>query len=187
MPKDNIDREVKKGIGGLDGVNYSELTYEGYGPGGVAILIDTLTDNKNRTASEVRSMLTKHGGNLGESGCVSYLFKKKGMITFNSAKYKENDILETALEAGADDIATHGETIEVTTSPENYMKVIDALAKAGFEKEMSDVSNIPDTTVTLDDEKTEKALKLIEKLEELDDVQAVSTNLEIPDNFELKD
>jgi len=187
MPKDNIDRAIKKGIGGLDGVNYSELTYEGYGPGGVAIMIDTLTDNKNRTASEVRSMLTKHGGNLGESGCVSYLFKKKGMITFNSVKYKENDILETALEAGADDIATHGETIEVTTSPENYMKVIDALAKAGFEKEMSDVSNIPDTTVTLDEEKTEKALKLIEKLEELDDVQAVSTNLEIPDNFELKD
>ncbi|MCL2792377.1 MAG: YebC/PmpR family DNA-binding transcriptional regulator [Spirochaetaceae bacterium] len=187
MPKDNIDRAIKKGIGGLDGVNYSELTYEGYGPGGVAILIDTLTDNKNRTAAEVRSMLTKYGGNLGESGCVSYLFKKKGLITFDSAKYKEDDILETALEAGADDITTHGETIEVMTSPENYMKVLDAFTKAGFEKQMSDVSNLPDTTVTLDEEKTEKALKLIEKLEELDDVQSVSANLEIPDNFELKD
>ena len=187
MPKDNIDRAVKKGLGGLDGVVYTELTYEGYGQGGVAILIDTLTDNKNRTASEVRSVLTKGGGNLGESGCVSYLFKKKGLITFNSEKYKEDDILETALEAGADDITTQGESIEVITSPENYMKVLDALTKAGFEKEMSDISNIPDATVTLDEEKTGKVLKLIEKLEDLDDVQSVSSNLEIPDNFELKD
>ncbi|MCL2705189.1 MAG: YebC/PmpR family DNA-binding transcriptional regulator [Spirochaetaceae bacterium] len=187
MPKDNIDRAVKKGVGGLEGVNYTELTYEGYGPGGVAILIDALTDNKNRTAAEVRSILSKGGGNLGESGCVSYLFKKKGMITFSSAKYKEDDIIEIALEAGADDIATAGETIEVMTSPENFIKVLDALTKANFEKEMSDISNIPDTTVALDEEKTEKVLKLVERIEEQDDVQSVSTNLEIPDNFELKD
>ena len=187
MPRDNIDRAVKKGVGGLDGVNYAELTYEGYGPGGVAILIDALTDNKNRTISEVRSQLSKLGGNLGESGSVSYLFKKKGMITFDSTKYKEDDILEVALEAGADDIATSGETIEVMTTPENFEKVLDALTKAGFEKEMSDISKVPDTTVKLDEEKTEKAIKLIEKLEDLDDVQSVSTNLEIPDNFEFKD
>ncbi len=187
MPKDNIDRAVKKGVGGLDGVNYTELTYEGYGPGGVAILIDALTDNKNRTAAEVRSQLTKGGGNLGESGCVSYLFKKKGMITFDSAKYKEDDILEIALEAGADDISTDGGTIEVMTLPENFEKVLDALTKAGFEKEMSDISNVPDTTVTLDAEKTEKVMKLIERLEDIDDVQSVSTNLEIPDDFELKE
>jgi len=187
MPKDNIDRAVKKGVGGLEGVNYTELTYEGYGPGGVAILIDVLTDNKNRTAAEVRSVLSKGGGNLGESGCVSYLFKKKGMITFNSAKYKEDEILEVALEAGADDITADGDAIEVMTAPENFIKVLDALTKANFEKEMSDISNIPDTTVVLDEEKTEKVLKLVERIEELDDVQSVSTNIEIPDNFELKD
>ena len=187
MPKDNIDRAIKKGVGGLDGVNYTELTYEGYGPGGVAILIDALTDNKNRTAAEVRSVLGKGGGNLGESGCVSYLFKKKGIINYNSAKYKEDDILEVALEAGAEDITADGDTIEVMTAPENFIKVLDALTKANFEKEMSDISNIPDTTVTLDEEKTEKVLKLVERIEELDDVQSVSTNIEIPDNFELKD
>lgn len=187
MPKDNIDRAIKKGIGGLDGVTYTELTYEGYGPGGVAILIDALTDNKNRTAAEVRSVLTKGGGNLGESGCVSYLFKKKGMITFDASKYKEDTILEVALDAGADDITTEGEVIEVMTAPESFEKTLDALTKAGFEKEMAEVSNIPDTTVTLDEEKTEKVMKLIERLEDLEDVQSVSTNLEIPDNFEFKD
>jgi len=187
MPKDNIDRAIKKGTGDLDGVSYTELTYEGYGQGGVAILIDTLTDNKNRTASEVRSVLSKGGGNLGESGCVSYLFKKKGIISFDSKKYKEDDILEVALDAGADDITASDGVIEVMTSPENFVKVLDALTKAGFEKEMSDISNIPDTTVKLDEEKTQKVLKLIDKLEELDDVQSVSSNLEIPDNFEFKD
>ncbi|MCL2294263.1 MAG: YebC/PmpR family DNA-binding transcriptional regulator [Spirochaetes bacterium] len=187
MPKDNIDRAIKKGTGDLDGVNYTELTYEGYGPGGFAILIDTLTDNKNRTVSEVKSQLSKLGGNMGEAGCVSYLFKKKGMITFDAAKYKEDSILEVALEAGADDISTSGGTIEVITAPENFEAVLDALAKAGFEKEMADVLKIPDTTVKLDEEKTQAALKLIEKLEDLDDVQSVYSNLEIPDNFEFKD
>lgn len=187
MPKDNIDRAVKKGTGDLDGVNYVELSYEGYGPGGVAILIDALTDNKNRTAAEVRSQLTKGGGNLGESGCVSYLFKKKGIISFDSSKYTEDEILEPALDAGAEDISTQGSAIEVITSPEDYETVLDALAKAGLEKEMSDISMVPDTTVKLDNEKTAKVLKLVERLEDLDDVQSVSTNLEIPDDFEFED
>ena len=187
MPKDNIDRAVKKGTGDLDGVNYVELSYEGYGPGGVAILIDALTDNKNRTAAEVRSQLTKGGGNLGESGCVSYLFKKKGIISFDSSKYTEDEILEPALDAGAEDISTQGSAIEVITSPEDYETVLDALTKAGLEKEMSDISMVPDTTVKLDNEKTAKVLKLVERLEDLDDVQSVSTNLEIPDDFEFED
>ncbi|MCP5514325.1 MAG: YebC/PmpR family DNA-binding transcriptional regulator [Spirochaetales bacterium] len=185
MPKDNIDRAVKKGIGELDGVTYVELTYEGYGPGGVAILIDTLTDNKNRTAADVRSQLTKGGGNLGETGCVSYLFKRKGIIGFDSSKYSEDDIIEVALESGAEDVSTMGDTIEVVTEPDDFEKVRNALAQAGFEKDTAEISMIPDSTVTLDKEKTAKALRLVERLEDLDDVQSVSTNLEIPDDFDF--
>jgi len=185
MPKDNIDRAVKKGIGELDGVTYEELIYEGYGPGGVAILIDTLTDNKNRTAADVRSQLTKGGGNLGETGCVSYLFKRKGIIGFDSSKYSEDDIIEVALESGAEDVSTMGDTIEVVTEPDDFEKVRNALAQAGFEKDTAEISMIPDSTVTLDKEKTAKALRLVERLEDLDDVQSVSTNLEIPDDFDF--
>lgn len=185
MPKDNIDRAVKKGIGELDGVTYVELTYEGYGPGGVAILIDTLTDNKNRTAADVRSQLTKGGGNLGETGCVSYLFKRKGIIGFDSSKHSEDDIIEVALESGAEDVSTMGDTIEVVTEPDDFEKVRNALAQAGFEKDTAEISMIPDSTVTLDKEKTAKALRLVERLEDLDDVQSVSTNLEIPDDFDF--
>ncbi len=187
MPKDNIDRAIKKGTGGLDGVSYVELTYEGYGPGGVAILIDALTDNKNRTAADVRSQLTKGGGNLGETGCVSYLFKRKGIIGFDSAKYNEDDIIAVALDAGAEDVSTQGDTIEVVTSPDDFGKILDVLIKAGFEKTMADISKIPETTVTLDNDKTAKALRLVERLEDLDDVQSVSTNLEIPDDFEFEE
>ncbi len=185
MPKDNIDRAVKKGIGELDGVTYVELTYEGYGPGGVAILIDTLTDNKNRTAADVRSQLTKGGGNLGETGCVSYLFKRKGIIGFDSSKYSEDDIIEVALESGAEDVSTLGDTVEVVTEPDDFEKVRNALAEAGFEKDTAEISMIPDSTVTLDKDKTAKALRLVERLEDLDDVQSVSTNLEIPDDFDF--
>ncbi len=185
MPKDNIERAIKKGTGDLDGVTYSELTYEGYGPGGVALLIDTLTDNKNRTAADVRSQLTKGGGTLGTTGCVSYLFKKKGIIAFDSSKYTEDDIFAAALEAGAEDVSTEGDTIEVITEPDDFETVVNALEKAGFEYSMADVSKIPDSTVSLDNDKTAKALRLIERMEDIDDVQSVSTNLEIPDNFEM--
>ncbi|MDX9801981.1 MAG: YebC/PmpR family DNA-binding transcriptional regulator [Spirochaetia bacterium] len=185
MPKDNIDRAIKKGIGELDGVTYVELTYEGYGPGGVAILIDTLTDNKNRTAADVRSQLTKGGGNLGDTGCVSYLFKRKGIIGFDSSRYSEDDIIEVALESGAEDVSTEGDTIEVVTEPDDFEKVRNALADAGFEKDTAEISMIPDSTVKLDKEKTAKALRLVERLEDLDDVQSVSTNLEIPDDFDF--
>ncbi len=187
MPKDNIDKAIKKGTGELEGVEYVELMYEGYGPGGVALLIETLTDNKNRTAADVRSVLTKNGGNLGATGSVSHLFKRKGVIAFDAAKYNEDDIFSVALEAGADDVSTEDGTIEVITAPEDFMAVLDALNKAGFEQTEAEVSRIADLTVSVDKEKTAKALKLIEKLEDLDDVQNVSTNLEVPDDFEMED
>lgn len=187
MPKDNIDKAIKKGTGELEGVEYVELMYEGYGPGGVALLIETLTDNKNRTAADVRSVLTKGGGNLGATGSVSHLFKRKGVIAFDAAKYNEDDIFSVALEAGADDVSTEDGTIEVITAPEDFMAVLDALNKAGFEQTEAEVSRIADLMVSVDKEKTAKALKLIERLEDLDDVQNVSTNLEVPDDFEMED
>jgi len=187
MPKDNIERAVKKGTGDLDGVVYSELTYEGYGPGGVALLIDTLTDNKNRTAADVRSTLTKGGGTLGATGCVSYLFKRKGIIAFDSSKYTEDDVFAAALDAGAEDVSTEGESIEVITEPDDFEVVLNSLTEAGFEHTMAEISKIPDTTVTLENDKTTKALKLIDRMEDLDDVQSISTNLDIPENFEMED
>ncbi len=183
MPKENIDRAIKKGTGELEGVEYNELTYEAYGPGGVALLINILTDNRNRTAAEIRNILTKGGGNLGETGCVSYLFKRKGVISFNASKYDEDKILEVALEAGAEDVTNDGENIEVITEPEDFENVVNALTEAGFENTMAEVTMIPDATVSLDEEKTRKALRLIETLEDHDDVQSVSTNLDIPADF----
>jgi len=184
MPKDNIDRAIKKGTGELEGVEYVEMTYEAYGPGGVAILVDVMTDNKNRTAADIRYVLNRGGGNLGESGCVSYLFKRKGIISFDAKKYTEDQILEVALEAGAEDVATSGDTIEVTTDPDEFSKVMTALEKAGLEPSTGEISKIPDSYITLDKEKTAKAVKLIESLDEHDDVQSVSSNLDIPDDFE---
>ncbi|MBN1798979.1 MAG: YebC/PmpR family DNA-binding transcriptional regulator [Spirochaetales bacterium] len=181
MPKDNIERAIKKGTGDLDGVTYEELTYEAYGPGGVALLINILTDNKNRTAAEVRNILSKGGGTLGESGCVSYMFKRKGIIVFDAAKYKEDDILGVALEAGAEDISADSDVIEVICEPEDFERGLNALTEAGFEQETAEISMIPDALVKLDAEKTEKALKLIDILEDNDDVQTVATNLELPD------
>jgi YebC/PmpR family DNA-binding regulatory protein len=184
MPKDNIERAIKKGIGDLDGVDYIELVYEGYGPGGVALIIETLTDNKNRTAADVRSTLTKNGGNLGETGSVSYLFHRKGVIIFDAGKYSEEDIFEVALEAGADDVTTEEDIIEVISSPEDFHTVVDTLESAGFENTSAELILVPESTITLSLEKTAKALKLIDKIEDNDDVQSVSTNLEIPDDFD---
>lgn len=184
MPKDNIERAIKKGTGGLEGVEYIEITYEAYGPGGVAIMIDALTDNKNRTAADVRSTLTKSGGNLGESGCVSYLFQRKGIIAFDSSKFEEDDIFEAALEAGAEDVTNEGDVYEVITEPEDFANVLENLQKAGYNEESAEIAKVPDATVSLDNEKTAKSLKLIERLDDLEDVQSVSTNLDIPDDFD---
>ena len=187
MPKDNIERAIKKGSGELGASTFYELTYEGYAPGGVAIIIDTLTDNKNRTASEVRSTLTKLGGSLGATGCVSYMFQTKGIITYSTEKYTEDQIFEVALENGAEDVSTTDDVIEVTTTPADFATVLEAMQAAGFEQESADVQKIADQTVSLDKEKASKVMKIVERLEELDDVQQVSTNLDLPDDFEVED
>ncbi len=187
MPKDNIEKAIKKGSGEMDNSTFFELTYEGYAPGGVAMIIDTLTDNKNRTASDVRSTLTKNGGTLGNSGCVSYMFQTKGIITYDASKYTEEQIFEVALENGADDVTSSDGVIEVETTPADFANVLEAMQAAGFEQDSAEVEKIADQTVTLDAEKSRKILKIIDKLEELDDVQLVSTNLDLPDDFEDSD
>jgi YebC/PmpR family DNA-binding regulatory protein len=184
MPKDNVERAIKKGTGDLEGVDYVELTYEAYGPNGVAILIEALTDNKNRTAADVRSLLTKGGGSLGESGCVSYLFQRKGIISYDASRYSEDQVFEAALEAGAEDVTREEESIEVVTTPDDFESVLKALQGAGFEEEMAEVSMVPETTVTLNIEATKKALRLIERIDDHDDVQSVATNLDIPEGFD---
>ncbi len=187
MPKDNIARAIKKGVGGLDGVNYVELTYEAYGPGGVALIIEALTDNKNRTAADVRSLLTKGGGNLGESGSVSYLFQRKGIIAYSAEKYTEDEIFETALDSGAEDVKTEGDIIEVITAPEDFEPVLEALQAAEYEQLSAEIMKIAEVMVELTNEKTSKVLRLIDRIEDLDDVQTVSSNLEIPDEYEPED
>lgn len=187
MPKDNIERAIKKASGEGAASTYYELTYEGYAPGGVAIIVDTLTDNKNRTAADVRSTLTKLGGSLGATGCVSYMFQTKGVITYDGEKYSEEEIFEAALENGAEDVTTSEGVIEVTTSPADFASVLEAMQAAGFEQDSADVQKIADQTVTLDSEKANKVLRIVDKLEDLEDVQQVSTNLELPDDFEAEE
>ena len=184
MPKDNIERAIKKASGEDANTTFYELTYEGYAPGGVAIIIDTLTDNKNRTAADVRSTLTKLGGSLGATGCVSYMFQTKGVITYDGTKYTEDQIFEAALENGAEDVSAEDGVIEVTTSPADFASVLEAMQAAGFEQDSADVNKIADTTVSLDKEKASKVMKIVERLEDLDDVQQVSTNLDLPDDYE---
>jgi len=185
MPKDNIERAIKKGTGEMEGVEYTEMTYEVYAPGGAALLIDILTDNKNRTAAELRHLLSRGGGNLGESGCVSYLFKRKGIIAYNAAEYSEDDIFDAALEAGADDVTNDGENIEVVTAPEDFESVLEILKSKNFEHSNAEVVMVADSSITLDHDSTRKTLRLIENLEDHDDIQSVATNLEIPDGFEF--
>ena len=183
MPKDNIERAIKKGSGEMGNTVFMELTYEGYAPGGVAIIVDTLTDNKNRTAADVRSTLTKLGGSLGSSGCVSYMFQTKGVITYDASKYTEDEIFTAALENGAEDVVSEDGTIEVTTAPADFGAVLEAMQAAGFEQESADINKIADNTVSLDKEKAQKVMNIVERLEDLDDVQQVSTNLDLPDDF----
>ncbi len=185
MPKDNIDRAIKKGTGELGGSDYSELSYEAYGPGGVAILVDVLTDNRNRTAAELRHILSRAGGSLGETGSVSYLFKRKGLIVYDAAEYSEDKVLEVALEAGAEDVAKTDGEIEVITESDDFESVLEALERAGLKHLSAEVSMIADAQVSLPEDKIHQALKLIDALEDHDDVQSVSTNLDIPEGFSL--
>ncbi len=184
MPKDNIDRAIKKAAGDDANTTYLELTYEGHAPGGVASIIDTLTDIKIRTAADGRATLTKLGGSLGATGCVSYMFQTKGVITYDAEKYSEDQIFEAALENGAEDVETNDGNIEVTTAPSDFAAVLEAMQAAGFEQESADVNKIADQMVALDKEKAAKVMRIVERLEELEDVQQVSTNLELPDDYE---
>ena len=181
MTRDTVDRAIARGAGTADNDNLEELVYEGYGPGGVAILIETLTDNKNRTVAEVRHGFSKFGGNLGTSGSVAYLFEKKGSIVFKVGSDEEK-VLEAALEAGADDMLVHGDgSLEVVTTPDHFGAVKDALAKAGLEIESSEVTMVASTEAELDLEAAEVLLKLVDHLEDLDDVQNVYSNASISD------
>jgi len=182
MPNDNIDRAIKKGVGNLDTTAYEEIVYEGYGPGGIALLIICLTDNRKRTAADVRSKLSKNGGNLGESGCVSYLFSRKGFITVATEQYSEDTVLEAALDADVENIISNEEYIEITTMPEAFEQVLTALDDAQIKYETASILRIPETTVTLDATLKEKALRLLDILEDCDDVQEVACNIEYASN-----
>ncbi len=186
MPKDTIDRAIKKGSGALEGDNYEEVRYEGYGPGGVAVMVDCLTDNRNRTVAEVRHVFTKAGGNLGTDGSVAYLFTKLGVLNF-SAGSDEDAIMEAALEAGADDIVTDEDgNIEVLTAPENFEAVKSALEQAGLTPESAEITMRASTSVKLDAGEAEKMIRLLEKLEDLDDVQEVYSNADISEDVLAK-
>lgn len=175
MTRDTIERAVKRGAGELEGVDIEEIRYEGYGPGGIAVLVETATDNRNRTVSEVRHAFSKHGGNLGTDGSVSYLFNKIGSIVFTGDQ-DEEQIMEIALEAGADDVESSDDVIEVVTLPENFHQVEQAFKDVGLEPEMAELIQRPSTEAELDGEEAEKIIKLIDALEDLDDVQDVFTN-----------
>ena len=179
MPKDNIARAIQKGVGGGEGEAFEECVYEGYGPGGVAILIEALTDNRNRTVGEVRHALTKHGGNLGASGCVAYLFEKKGLISVPSEGLDADSLMEAALESGAEDIVEGDETVDVVTGAAEWADIKQAIEAAGFDVSHAEISMEPSTTVAVEGSAAEQMLKLNDALEDLDDVQQVYANLDI--------
>ncbi len=182
MKRDTIDKAIARGAGTAEGDNYEEITYEGYGVGGVAFIVECMTDNRNRTVGEVRHAFTKRGGNLGTDGSVAYLFSRKGQISF-APEVDEDKLMEAALEAGADDVITNDDgSYDVMTSFEEYLNVKDALLAAGFTPANAEIAMIPSVTVTLDKDGAEKILGLVDMLEDLDDVQNVYTNADIPDD-----
>lgn len=181
MPKDNIERAIKKGTGELDGGDLEEILYEGYGPGGVAILCEIMTDNRNRTAPELRKLFEAHGGKLGSSGCVGYLFERKGLCVISMDAITEESLIELALEAGADDVKRAGSNFELLCSPDVYADLLAALDAAQMEPIVKELTRIPSTTVDLGLEDARRTLKLMEALDDHDDVQTVSANFNIPD------
>jgi YebC/PmpR family DNA-binding regulatory protein len=185
MPSENIERAIKRGTGELEGVNYEEVRYEGYGPEGVAIIVEATTDNRNRTTAEVRHIFSKYGGNLGSSGCVSFLFEDKGVINVEKSKYSEEEILEKALEAGVEDVITDDEEYyEIRTSVQDFYKVKENLEKMGVEIARAELTKIPTTTVKITNEETAtKLMKLLDALEDNDDVQKVYANFDIPEEL----
>ena len=182
MPADNVTRAIKKGTGELEGVHYEEVTYEGYGPGGAAIFLEAMTDNKNRTVSEIRAALGKAGGNLGETGCVAWMFEKKGLIAVKTAAKNEDDLMELAIDAGADDMQTVEDHYEITTAIENFETVRKALEEADVPMDTAELTRIPQNTVSLDAKKGKALLKLMDILDDHDDIQKAYSNFDIPDD-----
>jgi YebC/PmpR family DNA-binding regulatory protein len=181
MPKDNIQRAIKKGVGGDATDSFEETVYEGYGPGGTAVYVEALTDNKNRTVGEVRHVLAKYGGNLGSSGCVGYLFEKQGRISFDREGLDGDALLEAALEAGAEDVVESDDSVDVVTTPANFEAVKEALDRAGFQPAQAQITMEPSTTVKIEADDAERMLRLSDALDDLDDVQNVYANFDISD------
>ena len=183
MPKDNIERATKRGTGEIEGQSFEEIRYEGYGPSGVAIIVDTVTDNRNRTVGEIRHLFGKYGGNLGASGCVAYLFGKKGVLVFDAGEVDTDALMEAAIDANAADVVEAGETVEVLTSAESFAEVKRALEMASFTPVSAEIAMLPQTTVKLEGRHAESTLKLMELLDEHDDVKSVSANFDIADDL----
>jgi YebC/PmpR family DNA-binding regulatory protein len=183
VPKDNIQRAIQKGVGSLEGGNYEEIVYEGYGPGGVAVLLEIMTDNRNRTAADIRHLFAKHGGNLGEAGCVSWMFDKKGLFLVDKAGVNEEDLMLVALEAGAEDIKSDDDEYEIITAPDDWEQVRAALEAAKVVTASAQITMVPQTEVNLAGDDAVKMLKLMDALEEHDDVQEVYSNFDIPDDM----
>ena len=185
IPKDNIQRAIQKGAGALKGQSIEEITYEGYGPAGVAMMVSCLTDNRNRTAADVRHVFSKYGGNLGATGCVGYMFQQKGVFAVSKETgVEEDDLMMVALEAGAEDIKNEEEGFEIVTTPDTFDDVEKALADAGIEVEMAEITMIPDTMAELSAEDAERVQKMLDVLEDLDDVQDVYHNADLPEDDE---
>ena len=181
MPKDNIERAIQRGAGGADGEAYESIMYEGYGPAGVAIIVDVLTDNKNRSAADVRNIFSKHGGQLAQPGAVAWVFERKGSILVDGAKFAEDDIMTAAIDAGADDVVQDGDEFQVLTDPAEFAAVRDAIVAAGIEFEQAELTMIPKNTVKLEENDARKTMKIVDALEDSDDVQEVFANFDIPE------
>ncbi len=186
MPGDNIDRAIKKGTGELPGVSYEEITYEGYGPAGVAIMVDAMTDNKNRTVAEIRYIMSKHGGNLGANGCVAWMFHKKGIIVVEAENTDEDELMEVALEAGAEDMTNEDGLFQITAAPASFEEVHTALEAQGIPMASAELTKVPENTVNVSEKDASKVLKLMDLLENHDDVQNVYTNFDIPEDILAK-
>jgi len=183
MPQENVTRAIKKGTGELEGVQYEETSYEGYGPGGVAIFMEVMTDNKNRTVGELRATLGKNGGNMGENGCVAWIFEQKGLITVEISAKGEEELLELAIDAGGDDMQTVDDSYEITTSVESFEPVRKAIEDAGIKTQSSELTRIPQNTVNVEEKHCKSLLRLMDSLEDHDDIQKVYSNFEITDEI----
>ena len=181
MPNDTIQRAIQKGTGEIAGETYEEVTYEGYGAGGVAVLVDTLTDNKNRTVAEIRHLFAKHGGGMGENGCVAWMFQRQGFLTLDAASIDEDALLELVLEAGGDDVRTESDLYEILTTPEAFEDVRGSLEAQGLTPEVAEVTMLPQSTVSIEGKQAEQVLRLMEALDDQDDVRRAYANFDIPD------